>query len=53
VTLILMIMKIVNRQKSKSKEKIDGAVAGVMAKAAHLSVKEQENVYENRGMRML
>jgi len=53
VTLIIDDNENCKPSKSKSKEKIDGAVAGVMAKAAHLSVKEQENVYENRGMRML
>jgi len=36
--------------KSKSKEKIDGAVAGVMAKAAHLSVKDDPSLPENWGL---
>lgn len=39
--------------KKKSKEKIDGVVSLIMAKAAHISIKEQENVYEKRGMRIL
>lgn len=39
--------------KDKSKEKIDGAVAVVIAKAVQISKKEQENVYEKRGMRVL
>ncbi|MFK7947176.1 MAG: terminase large subunit [Saprospiraceae bacterium] len=39
--------------KDKSKEKIDGAVALVIAKAVQVSKKEQENVYEKRGIRLL
>lgn len=53
VTLVIDDNENCKPSKSKSKEKIDGAVAAVMAKAAHLSIKEQENVYEKRGMRLL